>query len=524
MFKLHVEEGEQKGEEFALQEGDNLLGRSREAQIKLRSADVSSRHARLSVQGHNVFVANISQYGTWIGERKLQGDESLRLEVGHLIRAGKNSLSLQHIVQMSAEGVEQGQTAAPALQETVPMTQASVTNKTIVTRVPQPGFGKITPGADATVFEQADLSTDIEVSKDFDKLMRAKAELADLEETDGESSADKTRMQKTVFAPKEELERRLVEERNKSRQRLALIVGASILALVLLFLFLPKPVHEGKLEFDESYDIGETNAPLGDYKLLYPKNATSQVKSTADGLVITTQLGRKRDVRLVITLQESVSPKWATQDSETSVQEWMNSHPEQVFFGAPRGKFQGQQNGIWVWRVAYTRNNSEVVGEASVFFNGRRLEAISAEVPAIDQGRAEDMYKGCNYFEFPLDFEESCWLGQVVTGHVLSASLFSRIGQDLGREAPLTWAAIEKQLRVALSQSVAENDPADEEQAMHLLVSLRQQQARWFNSQHLLVINAGRTGDAKTVAEVAQRCQAVFSDQTDSRYFEVRKW
>ena len=56
-------------------------------------------------------------------------------------------------------------------------------------------------------------------------------------------------MQKTVFAPKEELERRLVEERNKSRQRLALNVGASILALVLLFFFLPKPVHEGKLEF-----------------------------------------------------------------------------------------------------------------------------------------------------------------------------------------------------------------------------------------------------------------------------------
>ena len=278
------------------------------------------------------------------------------------------------------------------------------------------------------------------------------------------------------------------------------------------------------LSSDESYGIGETNAQPGSFKVLYPSNETSQVQPTTDGLVISTQLGRKRDVRLVITLQESVSDKWATQDSETSVKEWMNSHPELAFFGAPRGKFQGQQNGIWVWSVSYSRNNSEVVGEASVFFHGRRLEAISAEVPAIDQGRAEDMYKGCNYFEFPLDFEESCWMGQVITGHVVSATLFSQIGQDLGREAPLTWAAIEKQLRVALSQSVAENNPADEEQAMRLLVNLRQQQARWFNSQHLLVINAGRTGDAKTVAEVAQGCQAVFSDQTDSRYYEVRKW
>jgi hypothetical protein len=102
--------------------------------------------------------------------------------------------------------------------------------------------------------------------------------------------------------------------------------------------------------------------------------------------------------------------------------------------------------------------------------------------------------------------------------------LFSQIEKDLRREAPLTWGAIAKQLREVLSQSVAAKSPSDEGKALNLLADLRQQQRQWYNSQRLLVINAQRTGDAKAVATVAKRCQAVFSDPADSRYFEVRKW
>lgn len=524
MFKLHVEEGEQTGEAFALGEGDNVLGRSREAQIRLRSADVSSLHARLSVQGQNVVVTNISQYGTWVGERKLQGGESVPLEVGQLIRVGKNALKLKKNSEIPAEPIIQEQTAAPSLKETFSITQASVPNKTDGTRDSRVDPAKTAAVADKTVYPQADLSSDEAISMDFDKLMRSKAGSVDLEETDGDPSEDKTHAQKTVFAPKEELDRRLVEERKKGRQRLGLILGGSILTLALLFLFLPKPVHEGKLEFDESYEIGEVPVPQGGYKLLYPKNGTSKVQPTGDGVVISTQLGRKRDVRLVITLQESISEKWATQDSETSVQTWIKDHPEQTF-GLPHGKFEGQQNGIWVWSIPYTRNSSEaVVGEARVFCYGRRLEAISAEVPTTDQGRAENMYKGCSYFEIPPEFEESYWVGQALTAKIVAVSIFKQIEGDLRREAPLTWVAIAKQLEQVLRQSVIEKHPADEEQAVRWLVSLRKQEARWFNSQHLLVINADRTKDAKALAKVAQRCQAVFSDPADNRYFEVRKW
>ena len=65
------------------------------------------------------------------------------------------------------------------------------------------------------------------------------------------------------------------------------------------------------------------------------------------------------------------------------------------------------------------------------------------------------MYKGCTYFEFPSDFEASCWVGQTIVTNVAPATIFSQIGEDLRLEAPLTWAAIDQQLRQVLSQSVA---------------------------------------------------------------------
>jgi hypothetical protein len=159
-----------------------------------------------------------------------------------------------------------------------------------------------------------------------------------------------------------------------------------------------------------------------------------------------------------------------------------------------------------------------------VVFIGSRLEAISAEVPEEDQGRAENMFKGCTYFELQQSFEDSCWTGQQSTNRVTPSAIFSQAEVDLRRDAPLTWAAIARQLQLVLSQSVADNLPADEDQALRLLVDLRQQQANWFNSQNLLLMNAESARDAKTQAEIAHRCQAVFSDPSDNRYFEVRKW
>ena len=180
---------------------------------------------------------------------------------------------------------------------------------------------------------------------------------------------------------------------------------------------------------------------------------------------------------------------------------------------------------MWVFSLPYTRTGTEMaVGEARVFFHGRRLEAILSEVPSADQGRAENMFEGCTYFELPSEFEFSNWAGEALPAKLNSPAVFAQINDDLGREAPLTWASIAQQLRQILSQSVTDQRNDVEQQAEQLLVNLRQQQALWYNSQRLLYMSTRSSGDPRALAQVVQRAQAVFSDQSDNRYFEVRKW
>jgi hypothetical protein len=517
-FKLQVESGEQTSVEFVLREGENILGRSRSVEIQLTAADVSSRHARITVKDGAVSVVNLSQYGTSIGEQKIPGGEPVALALGQLIRVGKNNLRLLEVAAVPENPANVGDTVEPVAPK-------NISNAPVVVEADNTATGV----AGKTVLDELardNTLTGVAAASDFDQTMRAKAKSADLSdpEDDDSASADKTFAQKTVFAPKEELERRLAEEHAKIRRRNFAFLGGGILLLVLLFMFWPKSVPEGKIEFDSTYDVGEVPAPLGGFKLLYPKNATSKVQTVADGAIVSTAVGRKRDVPLKIRLQESANDKWATQNSDASLREWMNSHPE-LTFGLPRGKFEGDQNGIWVFSLPYTRTGNEMaVGEVRVFFHGRRLAAIFAEVAAADQGRAENMFKGCNYFEFTPEFEAGNWAGMAITVKLNSPAVFSQINDDLGREAPLTWASIALQLRQILSQSVLENRADLEEQALRSLVNLRQQQTRWYNSQRLLYLNTQRSGDARALAQVVQRGQAVFSDQSDNRYFEVRKW
>lgn len=505
-FKLQIETGEQAGAEFILREGDNIIGRSRSVEVQLTAADVSSRHARITLKDGAASVVNLSQYGTSVGEQKLSGGETAPLEPGQLVRVGKTNLRLLKVAD-APEPTPKNSPAPPVAIDEVQNTATGVASKTVLEEL----------APDNTL-------TGAAILKDFDQTMRAKAEAADLSDPDDGDSADKTFVQKTVFAPKEELDRRLAEERKKDKQRQFAFLGGGILILALLFVFWPKSTPEGKIEFDSTYEVGEVAAPLGGFKLLYPKTSDAKVQTVADGVAVTTYVGRKRDVRLNIRLQESVNDKWATQDNDASLREWMGTHAE-LTFGSARGKFEGEQNGIWLFSAPFTRTGNEMaVGEVRVFFQGRRLEAIFAEVASADQGRAENMFKGCTYFEFTPEFEAANWSGQAVATKLNSPLVFAQITDDLGREAPLTWASIAQQLRQVLSQAVLEKQADTEAQALRLLVNLRQQQAHWYNSQRLQYLNTKHAGDERILTQVIQRGQAVFSDQSDNRYFEVRKW
>jgi DNA-binding winged helix-turn-helix (wHTH) protein len=69
------------GREFALQRGENLLGRARECRVRIDATRVSRRHARITIDGDAALIEDCgSRNGTWVGGLRTTG--RLRLKDG----------------------------------------------------------------------------------------------------------------------------------------------------------------------------------------------------------------------------------------------------------------------------------------------------------------------------------------------------------------------------------------------------------------------------------------------------------
>lgn len=76
--------------EFPLAEGANLIGRGRDAAIRVDSGSISRRHARIIVSGNEAFIEDLgSKNGTLIDGRPLERATLLRdgaqIRIGHVV-------------------------------------------------------------------------------------------------------------------------------------------------------------------------------------------------------------------------------------------------------------------------------------------------------------------------------------------------------------------------------------------------------------------------------------------------------
>ena len=80
---------------FALRSGDNVLGRSEEASIRIDAPGVSRRHARIVVTADGATIEDLaSKNGTFLGERRL--DSAAPLRDGDQFRLGRQLLVFRH--------------------------------------------------------------------------------------------------------------------------------------------------------------------------------------------------------------------------------------------------------------------------------------------------------------------------------------------------------------------------------------------------------------------------------------------
>jgi DNA-binding winged helix-turn-helix (wHTH) protein len=90
---------------FVLKPGDNLLGRSEEASVRIDAPGVSRRHARMVVTEHRATIVDLtSKNGTFVCERRLDGPTPLR--DGDQLRLGRQLLVFRSAGSAASTGTE----------------------------------------------------------------------------------------------------------------------------------------------------------------------------------------------------------------------------------------------------------------------------------------------------------------------------------------------------------------------------------------------------------------------------------
>jgi hypothetical protein len=85
--------GEQRGEDFRLREGKNLLGSGIEAQVVIRDPAVSSQHASLRYEDSKFYLTDLdSSNGTFVNDTKIARHE---LKDNDVVRLGEVTLKFK---------------------------------------------------------------------------------------------------------------------------------------------------------------------------------------------------------------------------------------------------------------------------------------------------------------------------------------------------------------------------------------------------------------------------------------------
>ena len=130
MLRIIIEKGDPQGAVFVLHEGENLLGRSRAANIRVNAPDVSGRHAEILVDRDKATLRNLSQFGTCVDGHLVSGDtvlvsgQSIEIGKGTLLRLSDDPAAA--MAEDGTRGLDKGQqTSMPSQmgdQQTLPAT------------------------------------------------------------------------------------------------------------------------------------------------------------------------------------------------------------------------------------------------------------------------------------------------------------------------------------------------------------------------------------------------------------------
>jgi pSer/pThr/pTyr-binding forkhead associated (FHA) protein len=502
MFRVEIISGELAGSAHPLKPGDNVIGRSRSAEIRLASMDVSGRHARISLAGSRIFVENLSQYGTFVDGEPVTGRREI--SPGQVLKMGKET----EIRVAAAEG-ESGADA--------PFEDEADTGDGV------PGTAAATGAVAAGAFDD-DLTVDVSAAGGG--------------AYDDEEGA--TRAMHTRAATPDEIEHLKEKETQRVKNRMIMTVAGVAVLLTLGVIFRPRsrapeleinwPVDEQEAYLNR-FEAGPSGGrDKGQYDIRYPANGTFSRSEVTGGFVLSGYVGRDRDVPMRIIVQEELDLRFASMAPERIVEDWIemisaSGGAWRIDKPSRLALFYGDKNGVPYFRATYLRDDKGAswFGIANICRHGRRRIVVRAEAPAVEQVRTEKLLTSRLVYVAD-EFQFTYWPFTKIGENVPVGEALEQARRDLERMAPGTWMSLDKLLCGVLSRAVPAEDAETEKESLRLLAKLRENQALWFNSQQLAYESALFRGDEKHAQRVIVLTKGVFSEMSDQRYYTVRKW
>lgn len=514
MLRVVIISGEPAGRVFELRSGVHGVGRSRSAAIRLGAADVSGTHAVIEVGSDgSAEIENRSQFGTRVDGVEISG--RVKLVAGQQIEMG--GVTALRVEEVGEELLAEMATGAGM--------------------VAQEETGVVEDGGFKPLFaEPGESSTgDTFGGDDFSELTRAAPDMT----MGGDDDEMATRAMQTRAAAPDELEHLREVERKRGRRRMGVVVGSVALVVVAALIFWPRqPPPELELEWSrdasgrylDSFEAGPTGGYKDDgYDICYPDNKSFERKAVDGGVLLEGRIGRKLDVPLRIIVVEERDRSFVGMTRSEAVAAWIERQSGRdgrwnFDRPSPTLAFYGRRSGVPYNRVNYLRDaKGSWFGVASITCYGDRVIVARIEVPADERMRAEKMM-AVRLIIPSQSFENGHWEGVVGAARVDESDTLRQVRSDLERTAPATWVAVEKLLQAVLTQAVVAGNEEVTGEATALLVRLRERQALYYNSQKLAFEAAMMQNNYIKATRVAEFTKAVFSNESDNRFYDVRKW
>lgn len=541
MLKLIVEIDKKRMGDYVLEQGENIIGRSRKSTVRVDAPDISRAHLKITVSDGGAVAENMSKFGSKLNGVPIEEPAELahgaRLTVGDMTTlifqdseiAGESAPDADEEVRTMIETDERAEDPSAELSD---MTSAGDAGPSGIP-VPEPvdSTADELPSADdfpATGNEDEPFGTSAAVHGGPGDTMSSMS---------GTGGGATQAMQTRLVSP-EELEILKLTEQKRVRKRMAVMAMVIVPTVILAVVFRPRALPpENVIEWpmdEKGYVDAFEPAPSGSFvdggfDIFYPGTEGAKVLPAPGGLVIECMIGRDRNVPMRIVLKEETDKRFLEMSRDAAVNDWIESA------AASGGKwnfdkpspilgFFGGEKGVPYIRVSYRREEKDSwYGAVSIFRYGSRRVSVRAEVPAQEKVRAADMV-GKGFVRASISYQRTHWEPTQELPKAAGSAILADVRRDLARMAPATWGETETRLVGVLTKASINDDAEAVEEGTRLLMELRTRQAKWFNSQQFARDNAVAEGNYSRAERVAAYTKAVFSNLEDRRYYTVRKW